>query len=239
MTPTMKKPPTQENNNVEPIAKKRRMNFGITHTMKHSVGNVMRMPLSRLFPFTSPHKGAPRPLIARGATPASAADALNVLALLQLRLRHPADTGRVEVCLLGLNAAQATKFLVALFLPFRDEQSVCIVVFQKPVVELLADGFFLIVELVDVSAPLVGDLEHRPLRLVLWDVVCGRVLRVFHLVAEDEEVFFEIAEAFWWRLALGGCADGGHACWGLVFVVVFRDLFLNGVRRVSGVLERI
>lgn len=41
-------------------------------------------------------------------------------------------------------------------------------------------------------------------------VVRGHVLGVLHLVAEDEEVIFDIAETVWWRLTLGCVSDRGH-----------------------------
>lgn len=43
-----------------------------------------------------------------------------------------------------------TCLFVALLLPFRNQVGVCIAVLQEPVVEGLADGFFLVVEVVDV-----------------------------------------------------------------------------------------
>jgi hypothetical protein len=44
-----------------------------------------------------------------------------------------------------------THLLIPLLLPLGDQVCIGIVVFQQPVVELLADRFFLIVEIVDVS----------------------------------------------------------------------------------------
>lgn len=47
--------------------------------------------------------------ITAATTPASTVDALDGLLLLQLLLGHTADAGRVEVCLLGLDATKAAE----------------------------------------------------------------------------------------------------------------------------------
>jgi hypothetical protein len=116
----------------------------------------------------------PRCLVVARTASAATTNALNFLILLQLPPRHTADACAVEVGLLGLNAAQAaelsretivskvilhnlthahpaTHLLIALLLPLRDEHRVGVVVFEQPVVQLLADGFLLIVQIVDVS----------------------------------------------------------------------------------------
>lgn len=54
------------------------------------------------------------------------------------------------------------------------------------------------------------DLKDLPVRLVSGDVDRWLVLRVLHLVGEDEQVVFYISEAGWGRFALGGVADGWH-----------------------------
>lgn len=54
-----------------------------------------------------------RCLVGRRAAPASTAHALDVLILLELGPRHSADTRRVEVRLLGLDAPQAAELLDA------------------------------------------------------------------------------------------------------------------------------
>lgn len=148
--------------------------------------------------------------VGRGAAAAPAADALNVLVVLESRLWHAADAGRVEVCLVGLDAAQAAQLLVALLLPLGNEKGISVAVLEQPLVQLPADGLLLVVEFVDVAAPLVRDLEDGPLCLVLGDVVGRRVLRVLHLVGEHQQVLFDVAEALGGRLALGCGADRGH-----------------------------
>lgn len=103
-----------------------------------------------------------------------------------------------------------THVLIALLLPLRNQHRVRVPVFQQPVVKLPPDGLLLIVQVVDVAAALMGDLEDLPLRLVL----CARqrllVLRVLHLVAEDDEIGLDIAEALWGRLALAAVTDRRH-----------------------------
>lgn len=114
-----------------------------------------------------------RCLIAARTASAPTADALNFLVLLQLLPRDAADACTIEVGLLGLNAAQAAKLsmsqsqqhyppyfnphisrthlLISLLLPLRDQHRVGVVVLEQPVVQLLADGFLLVVQIVDVS----------------------------------------------------------------------------------------
>lgn len=127
-----------------------------------------------------------RSLITRRTTPTPTAHTLDILILLQLRLRHPTDTRRIEIRLLGLYAPQTTQLLVPLPLPLRDQLRVRVPVLQQPVVQLLGYSLLLVVEFVDVAAALVADLEDGPEGGVAGGVVGGRVLGVFHLVGEDE-----------------------------------------------------
>ena len=83
--------------------------------------------------------------------PTPATHALDAFALLQLRLGHPTYARRVEVGLLGLDAAQAAQLLVALLLPLGDQARVRVPVLQQVVVQLPGDGFLLVVEIVDVA----------------------------------------------------------------------------------------
>lgn len=57
---------------------------------------------------------------------------------------------------------------------------------------------------------LVRDLKHRPQHLVLLLALVRGIFGVFHFVMELEERVFDVFEAVWWRLAVFGCADGGH-----------------------------
>jgi hypothetical protein len=50
-----------------------------------------------------------------------------------------------------LNTPQTAQLLIALLLPLGDKVAIGVVVLQQPVVELLRDGFFLIVKVVDIS----------------------------------------------------------------------------------------
>lgn len=45
----------------------------------------------------------------------------------------------------------STHLLVALLLPLGDQHRVGVVVLEQPVVQRLADGFFLVVQIVDVA----------------------------------------------------------------------------------------
>ncbi len=54
------------------------------------------------------------------------------------------------------------------------------------------------------------DLKDLPVRLVSGNVDSWLVLRVLHLVGEDEQVVFYISEPGWGRFALGGVAYGWH-----------------------------
>jgi hypothetical protein len=105
---------------------------------------------------------------------------------------------------------RSTYLLVSLLFPLRDQQRICVAILQQPVVQLLVNRLFLVVELVYIATPLMRYLKDWPLRLVLGLVVCRCVLRVLHLVAENEQVIFDVAEAFWRRLPLGGMAYGRH-----------------------------
>jgi hypothetical protein len=66
----------------------------------------------------------------------------------------------------------------------------------------------------------MADLEDGPHGGVPGDVGGGCVLGVFHLVAEDQEVGFDVGEAFRGRFALRGVPDCRHGCG----VCVFRGL---------------
>lgn len=96
---------------------------------------------------------------------------------------------------------QATYLLVALLLPLGNEHRIGISILQQPLVQLLADGLLLVVEIVYVAAPLVRNLENLPLRHVLRARRRGLVLRILHLVRKDQEVIFDVAEALWRRLS--------------------------------------
>lgn len=87
-----------------------------------------------------------------------------------------------------------TYLLIPLLLPLRDEHGIGVAVLEQPVVQGLRDGLLLVVELVDVAAALVGDLEDGPLDLVLRHVGRRRVLRVLHLDREHLQVVPDVVE---------------------------------------------
>lgn len=90
-----------------------------------------------------------------------------------------------------------TNLFVALLLPLCDQHGIRVAILQQPVVKLLADGFFLVVQIIYVATPLMRDLEDFPLRLVLGSRGRRLVLDVLHLVGEDEQVIFDVAETLW------------------------------------------
>jgi hypothetical protein len=47
--------------------------------------------------------------------------------------------------------SDSTHLLIALLLPLCDQHRIGVVVLEQPVVQLLADGFLLVVQIVDVS----------------------------------------------------------------------------------------
>lgn len=113
--------------------------------------------------------------------------------------------------------------LIPLPLPLRDQLCIRIPVLEQPLVQLLADAFFLIIQLVHVPASLMRDLKDGPHGRVPGHVGRRCILGVFHLVAEDEQVRLDVAEALGRRLALRGVPDRGHNCgnlWALVFLRV-------------------
>ncbi len=71
------------------------------------------------------------------------------------------------------------------------------------------------------------DLKDLPVRLVSGDVDRWLVLRILHLVGEDEQVVFYISEAGWGRFALGGVAYGWH-------FALFSSLSILGLKLQGG-----
>lgn len=142
----------------------------------------------------------PHGLVARRTPSTPAADALYGLVIFQLGFGDAADAGGAEVCFFGLYAAEAAELFIALLLPLCYQIRVGIVVLQEPVVKGFAYGFFLIVKVVYVSRPLMGNLENRPQHLILLLPFVGGVLGIFHLVCKLEEGVLYIFEAIRWRL---------------------------------------
>jgi len=106
------------------------------------------------------------------------------LVFLELCLGHAADTRCVEVGFLGLDATQATKLFITLFLPLRYQVRIRVVIFQQPVIELFGYCFLFVVEIVDISGALVTNLKNRPQNLMPFLPFVRRILRIFHLIAE-------------------------------------------------------
>ena len=108
-------------------------------------------------------------LVGTATSSASAIDALNDLILLEVLARHATDAGAVKVGLVGLDASETAELeessqrvkrrgvcaevaylFVALLFPLCDQVLVGVVVLQQPLVQLFRNGFFLVVEVVDV-----------------------------------------------------------------------------------------
>lgn len=121
---------------------------------------------------------------------ASTTDALNAssaafgsaVVSLQAGLWHATDAGPGKVCLFGLDTSQTTQLLIALLFPLCDQVGIGIAVLQQPVVKRFGDCLALVVEVVDVAAAGVGDLEDWPKNFVFLLAVVGRILGVAHLV---------------------------------------------------------
>lgn len=151
--------------------------------------------------------------VARSTSSAAAVDALYILIFLHLLTGNTTDTRRSEVGLLGLNTAGAAKLLITLLFPLGNQHSICVSILEEIVVELLADGFLLIVQVVDVSRTLMCDLEDGPRHLVLLLSFVGCILSVLHLVLEFEQRVFDVLKALRWSLLRGACrADWWHGC---------------------------
>lgn len=91
---------------------------------------------------------------------------------LQNRLRHPTNTRRTKIRLLGLNTPDTAQLLIPLLLPLSDQRRIRVAVLQQPVVELAADGVLGVEEVVDVAAALVGDAVDGPEGFVAFEG-CG------------------------------------------------------------------
>lgn len=103
---------------------------------------------------------------------------------------------------------RSTYLRITVFLPLSNQHRIRIPILAQPFIQLLAN-LLLSIQLPDVFRPLMRDLEDRPHDLVLWDVGGREVLGILHLVGEDEERVFDVAEARWGSFAFRCVAD----CW--------------------------
>jgi len=83
-----------------------------------------------------------------------------------------------------------TNLLISLLLPFRNQIPIRIPILQQPLIQLLRNSLLLIIQVVDVAATLMRDLEDGPERLVPLFALVGGVFGVFHFVGEFEEGVF-------------------------------------------------
>lgn len=85
----------------------------------------------------------------------------------QLALGNSADAVGSEVGVSCLDAAQAAQVLVALLLPLCNQILVCVAFFYTVLIQLSADGFSFVEQIVDVSTPLMMQPENWPKGLYL------------------------------------------------------------------------
>ena len=160
------------------------------------------------------------PLIATGTSPTPTAHTLHSsttfplsITSLQPRFRHPTDTSGTEIRLLSLHAPQTTQLLIPLLLPFGYQHRIRVPILQQPLVQFLRNRAACVVQVVDVAAAGVGDLEDGPEDLVSFLAVVTGVFCVFHFVAVAEKGVFDVVEARWWGFARARGADGWHGGW--------------------------
>lgn len=91
---------------------------------------------------------------------------LDHTALLQFRLGHPANAVCPEIRVPRLDASQAAKVLVSGLLPFGYQIRIGNLLPDAIIVQLPADGFSPIEQVVNISGLLVVDLEDGPQALV-------------------------------------------------------------------------
>lgn len=132
---------------------------------------------------------------------ATTVDALDHFALFQLGLGNAANAVGAKVGVSRLDASEAAQVLVALLLPFGDQVLVGYVLVETVLVQLLADGVALVVEIVNVSGLLVMDLEDGPKRFRLAFALVWRRLRLAHLLLQLLERRLNQVPALWRRFA--------------------------------------
>lgn len=93
---------------------------------------------------------------------ASTMGAFNDPSDFQLALGDSADAVGSEVGVSCLDATQAAQVLVALLLPLGNQVLVCIALLYTVLIQLSADGFPFVEEVVDVSTPLMMQPENWP-----------------------------------------------------------------------------
>lgn len=107
------------------------------------------------------HADVQTPQLARTSS-ASTVGALDDPPNFQLALRDSADAVGSKIGISRLDAAQAAQVFVALFFPLRNQVLVCVSFLYTVLVQLSADGFPFVEEIVDVSTPLMMQPENRP-----------------------------------------------------------------------------
>ena len=90
----------------------------------------------------------------------------------------------------SLDAGKATQFLVSLFLPLCDEVFVSPLLPQAILVQLSGDLLLFVVEIVDVSGPLMMELEDVPTRFYFSFTLMRLIFSVSHHVVHFHESRF-------------------------------------------------
>jgi len=124
-------------------------------------------------------------------------DAFHNLPRLQTRLGHPADAGRPVVMVAGLNALQATEAFVTRLLPFGNQVLIGPAFVQAELVQLPADLFAAVVQIVDIAAPLMRQTEDRPQRFTLSLPFVGLALSISHLRIQRFQCGFYQLPSLW------------------------------------------
>jgi len=86
---------------------------------------------------------------------------------LQDSFRNSTDTSRTIVHIPALNASHTTKFFISLLLPFSNQICISIFLFQQPFIKLSRNSFSIIIQIINISTPLMSYLHDRPNRFSL------------------------------------------------------------------------
>lgn len=108
------------------------------------------------------HCSFTRRLITRSTTPTPTSHTLHRLVILDILSRNPTDTSSFVNVLLSLNAPQTAEILVSLLSPLGNEILIGIPLLQKICIQLFGDGLLLVIQLIDISRPLVMDAINVP-----------------------------------------------------------------------------
>lgn len=118
----------------------------------------------------------------------------------QLALGDSADAVGSKVGVSGLDATQAAQVLVALLLPLGNQVLVCVAFLYTVVIQLSADGFPFVEEVVDVSTPLMMQSENWPKGLHLSLSLVRLCFSFSHLLIQLVQSGLDELPSVWRRL---------------------------------------